>query len=149
MKVKGVTMHLGERFCTGGKRARRFSGRDPKFKTPQWCPKRKSPCEVRIYDFCDSTAWYLHERICTELGKDVSPSGRHYKIAMTGQTKLSPKEFSERCETESVADLIGGTVPLHGVVEIDDGIKPVFFYKTQSSFEVVLFDAEHAAKKDG
>ena len=40
-KQMGVTMHMGERFCTGGKRARKFKRNDPKIYVPSWCPKRK------------------------------------------------------------------------------------------------------------
>ena len=29
-KQLGVTMHMGERFCTGGKRARKFKRNDPR-----------------------------------------------------------------------------------------------------------------------
>ena len=48
-KQYSVIMHCGEHFCTGGKRARLFKRSDPKVAVPQWCPKRKSLCEVRIY----------------------------------------------------------------------------------------------------
>ena len=40
-KQMGVMMHMGERFCTGGKRARKFKRSDPKIYVPDWCPKRK------------------------------------------------------------------------------------------------------------
>lgn len=40
-KQMGVTMHMGEHFCTGGKRARKFKRNDPKIYVPSWCPKRK------------------------------------------------------------------------------------------------------------
>ena len=43
IKQMGVTMHTGEHFCTGGKRARRFMRGDPKVYVPDWCPKRKTP----------------------------------------------------------------------------------------------------------
>lgn len=33
-KQMGVTMHMGERFCTGGKRARKFKRNDPKIYVP-------------------------------------------------------------------------------------------------------------------
>lgn len=50
-KQMGVMMHMGERFCTGGKRARKFKRSDPKIYVPDWCPKRKKPCELRVYCF--------------------------------------------------------------------------------------------------
>lgn len=48
-KQMGVTMHMGERFCTGGKRARKFKRNDPKIYVPSWCPRRKIPSELRVY----------------------------------------------------------------------------------------------------
>lgn len=39
-KQMGVTMHMGERFCTGDKRARKFKRNDPKIYVPSWCPER-------------------------------------------------------------------------------------------------------------
>ena len=42
-KQMGIMMHLGERFCTGGKRTRKFRRSDPKIYVPDWCPKRKKP----------------------------------------------------------------------------------------------------------
>lgn len=50
IKKKGVTMHLGERFCVAGKRARKFKRSDPRTYVPSWCPMLKTPCELRIYE---------------------------------------------------------------------------------------------------
>jgi len=41
MKKMGVMMHMGEKFCIGGKRARRFKRSDPKLYAPDWCPSSK------------------------------------------------------------------------------------------------------------
>lgn len=48
IKKKGVTMHLGERFCVAGKRARKFKRSDPKTYVPSWCPRLKAPCELSL-----------------------------------------------------------------------------------------------------
>ena len=63
-KQMGVTMHMGERFCTGDKRARKFKRNDPKIYVPSWCPKRKLPSELRVYCFKSTIDWMLHERLC-------------------------------------------------------------------------------------
>lgn len=77
-KQMGVTMHMGERFCTGGKRARKFKRNDPKIYVPSWCPKRKIPSELRVYCFKSTVDWMLHERLCYDLGKEVSPEAHRY-----------------------------------------------------------------------
>ena len=58
-KQFSVMMHCGEHFCTGGKKARRFKRSDPKIAVPQWCPKRKSPCELRVYALKSIQDWHF------------------------------------------------------------------------------------------
>ena len=50
-KNMGVMMHMGERFCTGGKKARRFKRSDPKItvpggRTPASCASMRSKTRV-------------------------------------------------------------------------------------------------------
>ncbi len=47
-KAGGVFLRFGERYCTGGKRARRFRPGDPKIYPPSWCPRQKDPVEYRM-----------------------------------------------------------------------------------------------------
>ena len=48
---------------------------------------------------------------------------------------------------EPDAETLGVAVHRHYVVEIDDGIKPEFFYKTQNGYVLLgLFDAATARK---
>ncbi len=144
-KQYGVTMHLGERFCTCGKRARRFRRGDPKTKTPAWCPRRKEPRELRIYAFKDPESWMLHEQLCHSLNKELIPEGNRYAVAKALSTGLSAKAFLERSEMETDVDLIGVAVELHQVVEIDDGLRPVCFYKTTNGYRYEpFFDAAQA-----
>lgn len=87
-KQMGVTMHMGERFCTGGKRARKFKRNDPKIYVPSWCPKRKLPSELRVYCFKSTVDWMLHERLCYDLGKEISPEAHRYAV-LYNCTRLS------------------------------------------------------------
>ena len=72
IKKKGVTMHLGERFCVAGKRARKFKRSDPKTYVPSWCPRLKAPCELRIYGLKNQREWRMHRSMCAYLGEDTS-----------------------------------------------------------------------------
>lgn len=147
VRQNGVTMHFGERFCLAGKRARKFGRRDPKIYVPDWCPKRKRPSEVRIYCFKDTDGWMMHERLCHDLGQDIIPDARRYAVEYELHTDLTPREFAKRCRWESDAELLGAAVHRHHVVEIDDGIRPAFFYKTEKGYELLaLFDAAAARK---
>lgn len=48
MKKYGVMMRLGDVFCVFGKKAQRFKKSDPKFKVPQWCPRRLPARKLRM-----------------------------------------------------------------------------------------------------
>ena len=44
-------------------------------------------------------------------------------------------------------EILGAAVQHYDVVEIDDGIKPAFFYKTEHGYELLFsFDAKTAKK---
>ena len=58
----GCEAHLDfglSRYCAGFKNKKRrkaFRKSDPAYKAPKWCPKRKEPCEYRIYSYADEQA---------------------------------------------------------------------------------------------
>lgn len=139
-RQQGVMMHLGEHYCTGSKRARRFRKSDPKVYAPSWCPKRKDPCELRIYGFKDDQAALMHY---LSLGSDpddpLHPMAYRYTVKHRAKIKLTPREFWEQCQTESCLDLLGTEVPLYSIVEIDDGLAPAFFYSTTEGMKITPY----------
>ena len=134
VKQQGTVMYSGEQFCTGSKRARRFRLRDPKRRVPTWCPKRKTPSELRIYGFKNKESWLLHEQLCHSLKMEISPEGRRYAVTFASVINLTAKEFSTRCAEEPDVTLLGKEIPLHYVVEIDDGLQICCFYKTMNGY---------------
>jgi hypothetical protein len=144
----GVMMHLGDHFCVGAKKARRFKNSDPKVYVPSWCPIRKSPCELRVYTFKSADDWLLYKCLCRSLGQDIPPEGHRYTVAFELHTTLSPQEFGKRCDGESSQELLHVTVNQYDVVEIDDGIQPVFFFKTDRGYELAPFFNAAAARKN-
>lgn len=93
MRTCGVMMHCGERYCTGGKRARRFKHGDPQSHVPKWCPKRKNPCELRIYALKSLEDWSLHDLLSEGLGELLSPAASRYALRFDGTIELTPQEF--------------------------------------------------------
>lgn len=149
MKRQGVMMHMGERFCLGGKKARRFKKRDPAIDVPDWCPRRKDPCELRVYGFKSSREELLHFSLCQSVGKTLLPTEHCYALIYEGRTALSPREFWTRCETtlNPVEGILEKPMETYQVLEIDDGLKPAFFYKTEQGFQFdSTFRAEIARK---
>lgn len=100
IKKKGVTMHLGERFCVAGKRARKFKRSDPKTYVPSWCPRLKAPCELRIYGFKNQREWRMHRSMCAYLGEDTSPSA--FRYAVRYDRALSDEDGSTFVERDDV-----------------------------------------------
>lgn len=139
MRKQGVMMHLGERFCLGGKKARRFKRSDPKMIVPAWCPLRKTPCELRLYGFKSFRDEWMHLELCRSFGKACPPEEYRYALIYKGRTELSPRDFWERCGTmpDPVEGLLESPVEKYQVLEIDDGLKPVFFYKTGWGFKLL------------
>ena len=141
------TVHWGECFCVAGKRARKFKRSDPKTYVPSWCPRLKAPCELRIYGLKNQREWRMHRSMCAYLGEDTSPSAFRYAVRYEGHTDLAPYEFFECCNEKSDDEILGAAVQHYDVVEIDDGIKPAFFYKTEHGYELLFsFDAKTAKK---
>ena len=99
-KQFGVMMHCGEHFCTGGKKARRFKRSDPKIAVPQWCPKRKSPCELRVYALKSIQDWHLHRLLPPDPDDPICISERRYALASSSKIELTPQEFWKRCQNE-------------------------------------------------
>lgn len=149
MRKQGVMMHLGERFCLGGKKARRFKRSDPKISVPDWCPLRKTPCELRLYGFKSFRDEWMHLELCRSFDKACPPEERRYALIFEGPTELSPRDFWERCETmlNPTEELLEDPIRLYQILEIDDGVKPAFFYKTEQGFKLLhSFKAETARK---
>lgn len=147
IKKKGVTMHLGERFCVAGKRARKFKRSDPKTYVPSWCPRLKAPCELRIYGFKNQREWRMHRSMCAYLGEDTSPSAFRYAVRYEGHTDLAPYEFFECCNEKSDDEILGAAVQHYDVVEIDDGkvnnIRGMAL-ESQEEFDAALGDGSKA-----
>ena len=96
MKQFGVMMHFGEHFCTGDKRARRFKRSDPKSKVPVWCPKRKTPCELRVYALKSSQDWYMHHLLSNDSNDPVHIPEYRYALVASSEIALRPQELDRK-----------------------------------------------------
>lgn len=144
-KQFGVMMHCGEHYCTGGKRARRFKRSDPKAAVPQWWPKRKSPCELRIYELKSDQDRQMFLCLSGDPDDPLYIAEYRYALASSAKIELTPQEFWGRCQNGPYEELLGVDPPLYSVVEIDDGLAPGFFYKTAEGLKLVpYFRAEKA-----
>ena len=135
----GVMMHTGDRFCLGGKHARKFRSRDPKHKPPTWCPKRKTPCELRVYSFISNEAYIMHILFARIEKLSAEPSDYRYGLRYEGSTELTPQEFWKESHQGIGRPALPVTVGLYDVVEIDDGLEPVCFYLSDTGYRIAPF----------
>ena len=147
-KQHGVMMSPGERFCLGSKRVRRYRHSDPKIYVPSWCPRRKTPCELRVYAFKNQNEAAMHHFLSLALGHPISPMAGSYAVEHDLTTILTPKEFWNGCyHHKSDAELVGTVVHQYYIVEVDDGIQPVCFYKVDGKYQILYgFNTEKARK---
>lgn len=149
-----IQYHLS-RYCGGFKNKKRrkpFRKSDPAYKAPKWCPKRKEPCEYRIYGFADEQAEWMHLMFEREhmLHDLVAPSPFHYKLRTSGTTNLAPKEFYDKANNNDgcsehlsmLDDVQNGEV-----IEIDTGLAQYFFYCAgREDFKIASFDPARVAQ---
>ena len=144
-KSKGLMMHFGESYCTLPKRARHLKSRDLNRRAPEWCPKRKVPNTLRIYYYRSSETYMLDNVLHQGFAFTPLPTASRYAMAYEGTSSLSPREFWLKLLTQKDTELLGIEVKAKSVVEIDDGLAPCFFFKTEEGYtRCQCFDADRA-----
>lgn len=147
----GCEAHLvygPSRYCAGFKNKKRrkaFRKSDPAYKAPKWCPKRKEPCEYRIYSYADARAAVMARMFEEDSIGDkdiVFPSAFRYRLRAEGKTGLSPKAFYEQANAEDASSLLSDeNIQTGDVVEIDTGLAQFFFYCVSiHDFRPAFFD---------
>lgn len=151
-KVKGIILYSGNRYCTGGKKPKRFANKDPKVYVPKWCPLKKSPAILRIYHFIDvekSLFWYHWRK---SEGLKIGSSEFEYALSYEGTINMDAKIFFQASKEKKIEELLGIDVSTHDVIEIDDGLEPYYFYVLGiASVELIYFNGamarEHKLKE--
>lgn len=150
----GCEAHLDfglSRYCAGFKNKKRrkaFRKSDPAYKAPKWCPKRKEPCEYRIYSYADERAAVMARMFEEDSigGRDIAfPSAFRYRLRAEGKTGLSPKDFYENANAgDDPSPLLDENIQTGDVVEIDTGLAQFFFYCVSAhDFRPAFFDVKH------
>lgn len=144
-RTHGVTLRMGDQYCTGGKKYSLIKGKGNT--VGDRCPKVKRPPELRVYCFKDHTAWYLHDMLVDRFGTEKDYTNPHnYALRYKGSSPVSAWEFAQLLDEGQDLPDLGTAVTNYEVVEIDDGITPYFFYKTDGSYKAILFDRDVAKK---
>lgn len=120
----GVSLQFGHTYCTARKRYRVLKKKEAKSYPPDWCPKKKWPCEYRIYAFKDVMSRCMHNM----FDEDRVPSAYRYAVRLEGRVEATPATFLSKLATTLAAHLLGTNVNDGEIVEIDDGLKSCCFY---------------------
>ncbi len=136
-KQYGVTMHFGERFCIGGKKARRFKKSDPKVTVPSWCPKRISPTQLYLYTFKSEQDRAMFAIFHDAFAPNLQPDSFRYALSQKTTTQRTVKEFWAGCQVGE--DQLEIDVPLYGVIGLDDGLQVQYFFKTEMGYIYVPY----------
>lgn len=104
-----------------------FKPKDPKEKVPAWCPRRITPCAVRVYHYKNPDTELL-QSLLRQRGMEPYVSAADYAVCYKNHTAISAEEFQNEVSFLNLSDRLG--FPLHPreVLEIDDGLHPYFFY---------------------
>ena len=131
------------RYCNGfpkKRKPKRFRKSDPKYKPPRWCPRLISPPVCRVYGFVNSEAsimdWLLNrEASAARSGNEQdayrSVSAHRYKLRLEFPLGMTAKQFYDVMLSDvstCVTSEIRNQVEYGEVIEIDDGLKPYYFY---------------------
>lgn len=131
------------RYCNGfpkKRKSKRFRKSDPKYKPPRWCPRLISPPVCRVYGFVNSEAsimdWLLNrEASAARSGNEQdayrSVSAHRYKLRLEFPLGMTAKQFYDVMLSDvstCVTSEIRNQVEYGEVIEIDDGLKPYYFY---------------------
>lgn len=126
-KLKGVYLQPFSRYCTVGKRPRVFKPKDPKEKMPTWCPRRITPCAVRVYHY-KSPDTQLLQSLLRQIGMEPYVSATDYVVCYERHVDISAKEFQNEVSFLNLPDRLGFPLRPREVLEIDDGLHPYFFH---------------------
>lgn len=119
------------KYCSNFKRRkpRRFRASDPKYKVPSWCPRLLRPPMLRVYRLDD--VFRLPGDLLetgTPAPERIVANALHYRLEQETTSGMTARQFYQtvskhRNVVESVEN-----IEIGDIIEIDDGIRPYFFY---------------------
>ena len=137
---KGITLHLGDRYCDGGKKYLKLKKRQVEHGVHADCPILKKTPLMRIYCFKDSAAM-TREKL---FSYGEAPNAHEYAMRYQGDSPVSAWVLCE--ELEMGQDPLDALLHRDEILEIDDGFSPYFFQKADYGLLDCLFDRDAALK---
>ena len=117
-KLKGVYLRPTSRYCTGGKRPKVFKTRDPKERIPAWCPRRLSPCIVRVYHYKNPETVFL-QNLLHPSGSVPVISATNYAVCYETRVDITAAEFQKEISILNLSERLGFSLHHDEVLELD------------------------------
>ncbi len=132
---RNIRVNLGDVYCDHKKKAKKFKRGEKRF-APDWCPKRHNPPIIKVYELTEMGLFFALKQ---GLNAPKVINRCEYELRYTGKIQKSAWKISQELESGAKpSDAFEVPVTVREVVEIDDGIKPYYFYigltQTTSTF---------------
>lgn len=148
--LNGTRLQPFEKYCTAARHPKLIRKSNLMKKPPSWCPRLKSPCELRVYGFIDDEARQIHSFFTNLYGNEGDPRESRCAVRFEGTIDLTAREFWRRCNKYGADLELPTDVKLYEVVEIDDGLRPVCFYHAATGYRLAThFKPERVRKCTG
>lgn len=143
---------FGTRYCSGfpkKKKSKRFRSSDPKYKAPKWCPRRLPSPVCRIYGFADTRSEWMdmlmREQFNPQKERSILPPAYRYKLRLEIPLGMKAKTFFEAVQYGDVDDVLpDARIQMGEVMEIDDGLRPYYFYYFNWSKVIPVFSFDRS-----
>lgn len=137
--VKGVAAQFGEKYCLAKSRARKIRRKDPTSCPPDWCPNYLNPPILLIFALKEDQKYYHQwDRMQAQNhNRDVYPMAYRYELRMETVSPISAyhlyhdvqdMQTVQSVSLNDISQILRSEVRGDEVLEINDGIKPAFFY---------------------
>ena len=114
------------------KKGKRFKRGASASKPPKWCPRRYPAPVCRIYSlrdpFYEALERESRERFDPDRQTHYFPCWHRYQLRCEADLHMGAKQFFEAAQDTPLEELLHTRLSLGEIVEIDDGLKPYFFY---------------------
>ena len=100
-----------------------------------------------VYCYKDTDAWFL-SFLFEQDGAHCSPHGYEYAVRHECSTELTAKGFYESTEHKLISDVLGFSVQTNEVIEIDDGLRPYYFFIREYGVELLTYFDRDSARKN-
>lgn len=123
------------KYCGGfqRKKPKRFKSSDPQYKAPKWCPRRLPVPVCRIYGFIDEMNRAMdrlnREEFERQKWDHIIPLPHRYKLRAEFSFGMTAAAFFKAAQKQPLEDVLPDADLDYGeVIELDDGLKPYYFY---------------------